>query len=296
MKSKTRQITEGAMMIACIAVILLINRQSANFFEDMIFWLLSLPMIVYVVRYGAKAGSIVFVSCMFTSVLFSTFTGIFYLFSALGIGLIYGYGLSKDYKNGILLAFSIIGHLIVTFLTAWVMAGIFGYNIAEEFADLTKALGDVGAVVDTKTLVMSVIALSYIGLALLQGIVVHAASHVLLERLRIKVKPLKPIQEIELPRWLGYPVVIGWGLYLLSGLGMFSKELEPYIFVIYFIALIIGIANGLLALLSYLIKKRKRNMVMFAILACFIPGINNIVLMIGIVDFFWGFPPETGSR
>ena len=296
MKSKTRQITEGAMMIACIAVILLINRQSANFLEVMIFWLLSLPIIVYVVRYGVRAATIVSVSSMCTAILFSTFTGIFYLFSALGIGLIYGYGLNKGYKNGILLTISIMGQLLVTFITAVVMASIFGIDLTKEFIDLTNLMSTMAIATDTKTMVMSIIALLYIGSAVLQGIVVHAASHLLLIRLRINIRTLKPLQKIKLPRWLGYPVVMGWLLYLLSGLNIFSEKLQPYIFVIYFIALIVGVANGLLALLSYLIKKGKRNLVVFVLLVCFVPGINNVVLMIGIVEFFWGFPPEMGSR
>ena len=296
MKSKTRAISEGAMMIACIAVLLLVNRQSASFFESMLFWLLSLPMVVYVVRYGAKIGIVVFVSCMLTSLLFSTFSGIFYLFSALLIGLVYGYGIYKKYSNGILLAFSILAQLVVTFLTTWVLAGIFGYNIAKEVVDLTNIFSDTIGDIDIKTLVISVVALTYVGTAILQGVIVHITSHMLLERLRIQVKPLKALSDIRLPRWFGYPVVSGWLLYLMSGLGLFSKASEPYIFVIYFIALIVGLASGLLAILRYLMKVDKRNLLFFVMVGCFLPIINTIIFMIGIVDFFWGFPLEKGSR
>ena len=53
MNTKTRAISEGAMMLALMAILLLADRQMAGFFELLLYFL-SIPVVVYEVRHGTK--------------------------------------------------------------------------------------------------------------------------------------------------------------------------------------------------------------------------------------------------
>ncbi|MDF9824786.1 uncharacterized protein YybS (DUF2232 family) [Breznakia sp. PF5-3] len=296
MVSKTKQISEGAMMIAMIGIFLLINRQTANFLEDAISWLISLPMIVYCTKYGLKASLIVCVSCLLLSFMIAAPTTIFYLFSALIVGVMYGYGVSKKWKNAHLLILCIIMQLITMLITVLVLSEIFGYNILSEFRELLKIVQSVETIENSKTITGLFLLIIYIGTSILQGILIHVVAHILLKRLHVDVLPLKQLQEVVFPKWMAYFVGISWLLYMLSSLGMFDKTISSYVFMVYAIAFIIGVSSGLITLLTYAMKEQKRSLIFISMVLCFVPGINNLILWLGIYDMFTGFHQKIGSR
>ena len=63
-QSETRKITEGAMMVGLMGLVLFFNRQSAGIFESTFYWLLSLPILVYTARQGLRWGMITSVSTL----------------------------------------------------------------------------------------------------------------------------------------------------------------------------------------------------------------------------------------
>ena len=56
MDSKTLKITTGAMIVAIFAILLLLNRQTAGFFEELFVYLLPIPMVAYSAKSGGKSG------------------------------------------------------------------------------------------------------------------------------------------------------------------------------------------------------------------------------------------------
>ena len=54
MKNDTRKITEGAMMVAIVGLMLFINRQLAGMIEYMMYWILTFPILIYTAKYGVK--------------------------------------------------------------------------------------------------------------------------------------------------------------------------------------------------------------------------------------------------
>ena len=52
--SRTQELTYGAMLIAVFGVILVLNRQTAGLFEELIFFILPIPMTIFTIRYGRK--------------------------------------------------------------------------------------------------------------------------------------------------------------------------------------------------------------------------------------------------
>lgn len=94
--NETKKITQGAMMVALLGVIMLFNRQTGGIMEASFYWILSMPMIVYSAQVEFKYSMIVFVSALLLSLMVSTPQSIFYLFSALVQGIIYGIGVQKN--------------------------------------------------------------------------------------------------------------------------------------------------------------------------------------------------------
>ena len=68
--NKTKKLTDGAMMVALIGVLLFINRQSAGFIDFAIYWIVPIPIIIYTMR-GQRQRPILnaLSSLMFISIL-----------------------------------------------------------------------------------------------------------------------------------------------------------------------------------------------------------------------------------
>ena len=108
MNNQTRKITEGAMMCAIVGLVLFINRQLGNMLEYFMYWVLTFPILVYTAKYGVRNALVPSVSMLLLSFMISSPTTIFYLFSCIVVGLVYGGGVRKGWKNGTLLFLS--GH------------------------------------------------------------------------------------------------------------------------------------------------------------------------------------------
>ncbi len=275
-------------MIAMVAILLIINRQIAGVLEEMIFWLLSIPLIVYMVRYDIQSGCIVAFSCILTSILFSSMTGIILLTSSMLIGLCYGVGLKKGWKNATLLLLAIVSQLLVSGLTVIVFGHIFGYDLIHELADMTGMMERAGIAAGAKTIAMLVILVVYIGSAIMQGIIIHVASHIILMRLRIKVAPLKPITQVRLPKVLGLAAFVGLVVYALSRFVPFGAKYEEVMVIVYLVSMLIALTNGVLECIRYGSSRGNKGIVVGGLIACFIPVVQNIIMCLGIYVSFGG--------
>lgn len=281
MTNKTRAISEGAMMIAIIGVVLLLNRQFTNFFEVLLYFI-SIPIIVYSVRYSFQMAIIVSVSTFLVGFIFSSLTTWVYIGFALGGGLLYAYGLEKKWKNGYLLTGQIGLNFLSTFITVIVFASLFGYSIEEEVAMMQSILPIHEGL--QQYLVMCVL-LSYIGIALLQAIVIHVSSQMVLKRLGLPHRTLKAMHEIHMPKVCAYVCVASGVLY---GIGMYatwSATLQQSILFLLSTSSMLCMVNGVFALLSRI--QQKNGITICAIfIACFIPIIKEGLVIIGIYDMF----------
>ena len=125
MNHQTRKITEGAMMCAIVGLILFVNRQFGNMLEYFMYWVLTFPILVYTAKYGVRNALVPSVSMLLLSFMISAPTTIFYLFSCIVVGLVYGGGVRKGWKNGTLLVFSGIFTFFSYLVTTILFAAVF---------------------------------------------------------------------------------------------------------------------------------------------------------------------------
>ncbi|MEG0265122.1 MAG: DUF2232 domain-containing protein [Erysipelotrichaceae bacterium] len=286
MHNNVKRITEGSMMVALVGVALFFNRQMAGILEYAIYWILTFPILVYTVRFGIRAAMIPAVCMVLLSFMISLPTTTFYLMSSIIIGLIYGYGVNKNWSNQLLLISTIVFTLLSYVFTTIVFAAFFGYDMAEDakiVSELVKTLniylpGGIDSLITT-WLIVSTVAMS-----VLQGLCIHLLAILLLKRLHIKNIQMKSMLDIRLPKWVGYICIIIWLLFLSTNVLKLESNVNSMILSAYFCVVGISLAYGSMCILSYIIISGKRKLVFILPILILLPGVNVAVMALGIYD------------
>ena len=214
MNKQTRKIAEGAMMCAIVGLVLFINRQLGNMLEYFMYWVLTFPILVYTAKYGVHNALVPSVSMLLLSFMISSPTTIFYLFSCIVVGLVYGGGVRKGWKNGTLLVFSGIFTFFSYLVTTVLLAAVFGYDPAEDI-ELVKTileLMNIHTGIDLMKTVTIIVVLVAVLMSVLQTMCIHMIGNILLSRLHIRVHPMNNILSIRASKWNGWLILVIWVL------------------------------------------------------------------------------------
>lgn len=211
MNRETRRITDGAMMAAIIGVMLIVNRQTAGIIEVTFEWALPLPMVFYAAKYGYKNSLLLFISVILLTWILGTPQTLFYIISAMLIGIVYGGGIKERVAGRKLVIRTIVISVISTVLSTLVFASFFGYDLAGEFAQyrvwMEKGASLFGVSVSESQIeefLKTILVVSVLTMGVLNGYITHLLSRLMLKRLRIYVEPITPIASYYPPKWSGY--------------------------------------------------------------------------------------------
>ena len=252
MDSNVKKITFGAMMVAMVGVMLVINRQFANFFELYFLFIMPIPLIVFRVKYDLKFSIITAFSMIILSLLISFPTTVFYVISASVIGLVYGSLLKKDYSNLTLIITSILFSIIVNVFVAIIFSAFFGLDFREtirqthEIIKYTMQLSGVDIAVDLNILSVVISTLIILLTGVIEGLLIHVSANLVLRKLKVKIRPIKPIIEWELNKYLAYAFMF---FYVLFGLVNVIDLPDVYQYVIIVLGLI---SSGVLMMFGYI--------------------------------------------
>lgn len=302
MNQKTTKLTTGAMFTAIFAIMLLIDRQTGNMFQEFIMFLLPIPMVGYSSKYGLKSSLPVLASMTLISVLVSTPTGIFYAFTEAIIGMVLGSGVyaKKDMTKVMFLV--MILSAAANVLNTIVLASLFGYDLATEIREMQtimteafskgnlppEAMTAVNNVLDENFLLrLMVISMTLMGM--IQGFVIYELSLLILRRLRFYVPKPKSVYTIYPPLWSGIVGLILMVMYMAcfynTSLPENTKQtLEAIGLCGYLYLVILGFLGGMLLLRRYLTNS-KIVRVFVSIIIFFVAPM--VVMIIG---FFYTIP------
>ncbi len=245
MNNSVRKITDGAMMCAIIGLLLVINRQFGGVFETMFLFLFPLPMVFYATKYGRNDSWLVLVSIALLSFIIGTPQTVFYVTSESFLGLMYGAGVHDNKDSRKLLMLAIMIGIVVNVLTSIVFASFFGYDLALEISEYETVINEsfssagvtLASTVNLKQMLTTVIIVSVVLTGILEGIITHVFSRILLKRLRFNIPPSTPLALYFPKTWTGYLGIVGLVAYyytiynplsndvlqtLLQGLGIFG--------------------------------------------------------------------------
>ena len=226
-QSDTQKITMGAMIIALFAILLIINRQTAGFFEGFFIYLLPIPMVAYASQFDIKSSFAVFFGMAFISFFFGTVTSIFYALTAALLGLIFGTRLRLK-KDLTVTMFIVMGlSALFTIISTIALASVFGYDLNADVAEVQNMMsrafsitggGSAEAEAYTAQILsvfsadflkrMMIISMGVMGL--LDGFIIYHLSLLVLRRLRVPVPAARPVSSFYPPRWTGWVAFLGY--------------------------------------------------------------------------------------
>lgn len=289
MNKATRKLTEGAMMVAIVGIILFINRQFGNMLEYLMYWILTFPILVYTAKYGIKDGLLPSISMLLLSFMIAAPTTIFYLFTCIVIGLVYGGGVRKRWKNGTLLIWSGIFTFFSYLITTILFAALFGYNPQDDI-EMVKALLEILNIntgIDLMKMVGIIVLLVAILMSVLQTMCIHMIANILLSRLRIEVRPMKNILEITVPKWVGFIILIIWVLFWGRNVLKLNQEVSSVLLSVYLTTKVFALGYGVLTIMGVLLITGHRKLIFLILIAFFIPYVQDIIAALGIVDILY---------
>jgi len=286
MKKQVRAVTEGAMMLAMVGLFLYINRLSGHAFDGILSFVMPLPAIFYIAKYGFKQGLILAASMFLLGLIIADLISLFYVITAIVVGLVYGYGIYKDKDNGWLLLWTTALTAISFFIEMVLLANFFGYNYTNEVSILIETLQGMGMQnlpANMDTLILSIYPLAMLMTAFVQALVTHILAVILLKRLQIKTRSIKPLSQIYLPKKVA--ILFALGLFANFGVRMTNDETIQIILtnIGVFSMVIFCIDAYVFMLIVAKITKRSYLGILSVLLFLFIPYVG---VAIGMFDSF----------
>lgn len=230
MNKNTQKITYGAAIIAIFAIMLLFNRQTGRFFEEMFMFLFPIPMVAFSARYGWKNSLPVLVGMGFFAFLFGTFTTIFYAVSEALIGMVMGNCIHRKTDSTKTLFAVMLLSAVVNVLNTIVLADLFGMDLGAEIAEMQTMMTDIFSKTNLQLpdnmlgtdFLKRIMVISMVLLGLIQGFIIHRLSLLILTRLRFQVPKPTSIYLYCPPKWTGYAALLLFFGYT----GTMAKPLE----------------------------------------------------------------------
>ena len=287
MKSETRKITEGAMMVAIIGVMLFFDRQTANAISSSFSWLFSIPLIIYGAQNDRKYTLIVALSAILMAFFITNLQTVFYLFSAMIIGVVYSEGVRNNWKYGKLLAWTIVVTFISYLCTMYIFAGFFGYDLIatrNEFIHMIENFNFFGIklvlFIDAKTLFNVFDITTFFMLVVLESICVLLLSHLIFMKMKIKKgKIIINVSSFVYPKMLSIGGLISLMIVLILNVVDLGEFVEYIIAFFYLSLFIVNFVYGMIVLATiHQIPKWMKTV------ALLIPIFWPFVMMLGIID------------
>lgn len=282
----TKKLTEGAMMLSLICVLMLVNRMFAGMFDVMICFFICFPVIVYTVKYGWKDSFILLMSGVLVSCFISNLITLFYLCSYMICGYVYGIGTHNKWKNGYLLIITFILSFISTIISTVVLASLFGYDMQEDVVLIKEFVASISfyQVEFSSSTIHIILILGTVFTSILETICIHVLAIYLLHRLSLPYRKMKTIREFTFPNWVFYINILIWLLYFTRNVIELKKEVIDIMTVLYVISFILMLVYGMVYIVHIATEKRNKALIILAWIGLFIPIIRMIFAWIGLLD------------
>ncbi len=307
-KSRVNSITYGALFCALVGVLVYINRLLANGLELYFFWIIPIPVIIYIVKFDVKQAIVMNVAMLLMTMIIAgpISTSSFYVLGSVIAGTVYGAGLVKQKSATFLITSVVIVSLIMMFVSFFIFANFFDYDLLAEMGFLKETLGKLidmmskGDASVSSTLLsifddnalFTIIIISSVLSSLLEGFLVHSIAFIVLRRLKMTVPPMKSVSELYAPFWLKLVVLAGLAGDILMRqfpvVAQYKNIIFPITVVAYIVCFLFGyiLISTLLAIRIPNPKKRASLSVIVLLLALFL---SMVVIGIGIFDIFTSF-------
>lgn len=297
--NKTRKLTQGAMLLAIIGAVMLIDRQLSFLFEDLIILLVPVVIVIYSTMYEIKDGALFSFGLGALTILFGSTISYIYMPLSVAVGLGMSFCVKKNFDRRRLSIVAIvlftIGEVVATFIV-FPLIGIDFASQLKELGDLLNQNGLSTALQTTGINLPSFLAVVYVCttviVGVLEGYLTSLITTLLLRRLKVKDIGISNIMDLKISPVASY---ILFGVSMLSFINL-SGLREKYEILTYVLMCISVMAAMVLAYYGYIfliiygrltIGKKALIFIILGIILLF--PLSVIALMI--VGFLYGAGP-----
>lgn len=295
MNQKSLKLTTGAMVTAIFGVMMLLNRQTGNLFEEVFVFLYPIPMVAFAAMYGVKSGLPVLLAMSLLSFLYGNFTSIFYALTQAAIGLVFGGCLYHKVDITKTLFAVMALSAIVSVANTVVLGFLFGFDINQEVAEMqtmmNSAFEQAGVTAVSEQILSTdylkqLFVISMVLMGALQGFLVYEISLLILRRLRFPVQKPKSVYLYAPPTWSAYVALIAFGAYTYK---LAQPVAEP---LIQNLVLTVGILGYLylvcfgIVSISHMFKIRRGKVGALGVLVCILLTLM-FPLVVAVAGFFY---------
>lgn len=300
---RVSSITYGALMTALLGVVLFFNRQLAGALDIYLFWIIPIPVIVYIMKFGVSRSFVLGASMMLISFILATPATLFYVAGSVIAGIVYGYGMTKQWTAMQLIMSVIVISLLMMTCTVFLFAGVFGYDLAAEMAFYRETMnmtiekmgaGNNEAVKNALAMFLqdNVLLTFIIGAevlaSIMEGILVHLLAYIILKKLKMELPPMKPLGEIKAPRAVKlfvFTVVAATILASLTGVSQYNVIITLAMALVYAICMLYGYLL-IVTFVSWRYKAKGTRTIMTLILTMTVFFFPPFMYGVGLLDIF----------
>ncbi len=283
-------------MLAIVGALIGIDRISAYWFSELIVLMIPVVLIMYCALYTLKDGLVLSVGLLIISFLLGNFQFTYLLYVPVGIvtGLVYSYGVSRNFNRNTLLMMAIATYVVGEVICSFIVYPLIGFPVATLIDEFKLAIDEsasmtgvnfmdafTAAGLDLNRIIVIIYVISVILMGLMEGVLIHILSIFIMKRFKIKDLGRINIFDIK-PK----PVVAYLALFAQIGL-LFSRNIQnETLYYIIFSVAIIGVLilfyYGYLFIVLYGVIVLHRNIGAFLLLiAFFVPALLTVVLVLG---------------
>lgn len=199
--NNTKKLTTGAMLLAIIGALMLIDRQLSYMFEVIIVMMMPVVIIIYSTMYSIREGAILAVCILIlTFIMGNPEYAFINVPIAVIVGLGYSLGIKKNFSQKKLMIIAMILFVIGEVAVAFIISPLLGISIAEQVSSIqtlytealkqagaTQPLGTISALgINFTNLILAMLVISTFLIGVMEGLIIHVLSLFLLNRFKIK--------------------------------------------------------------------------------------------------------------
>ena len=291
--NQVNQITEGAMIVALIGSVLILDRYFAGLIESFFFWLIPIPLAVYAVKHGFRNTLVVTAALIIVAFMLATWQMFVLVIFSVMTGIIYGSFVRKDYRVLIVITLTFLVTYSYQYLSTYLLASFFNYSLdaeIEELANLFLYLPqiyrlipniDKNQLLSFFRLLMPIVILI---ISAVQTYLTHILTSLILLRLQIKKVVIVPLNALKISKSTGLvALIIMIGGYWLYALNM-NNNSGAFFLIIALFNTMLFLTFGMVLVNIY---SASRNNVILPFVSVFLLFLAPyIIIILGIIDVF----------
>lgn len=301
--NNTKKLTTGAMLLAIVGALMLIDRQLSFVFETIIIMFMPVVIIMYSSMYELREGLLLSVCLLIlTFILGDPEYAFVNVPIAVIVGIGYSFGIKKNFNRTKLMIIAMILFVIGEIIVAFIVSPILGFSIPDQIASINEVYGEVlnqtgyninvfeQLGINASNLILIMLVLSTLLLGVMEGLIIHIISSFLLNRFKIKTIEKGGVISFNLNPVVAYICFISFGSMLF--LKYFDNEnIKLAIITVSMIGSMVLLYYGYIYAVTYLrLRTGRRSFGLFLIMAIiFLFPLSFFALII--IGFLYGAGP-----